>query len=370
MKTQLVKMLLTLVGLSLVTGCTPVGFNQMASPSMATSITPDPDVIVPPPVVPPPVVVVPPVVPPPVVPPPVVPPPVVPPPVVVNPPVPQAPSVSKGLCAADSSTKLLSCMNCIVPVTPQVMQFSKKGQALLDIMTMGCQVANKSDPAGYVPPTRAELLRRLNRLSPTMYPDTPMTAVQISTINDLLSSPAAEKDMWGGIWQSGVKPTTTAFETYFGLETSEARYAFCYAGAASGTSEGISGTFNRYNSTPLHSKAWVDCQYGNDSFNCKENAAYQAANDYRGQLRTAMNESINNPYVAPNPTLGKNCEWERFDGLNDSRADAQITMWLVNGFTVGGEVISAIASENMCSTIKGPISGVTGKVSLAAYRCK
>ncbi|CAN5590292.1 hypothetical protein BH10BDE1_BH10BDE1_34810 [soil metagenome] len=353
MKTQSVKMLLTLVGLSLVTGCTPVEFKQMASESIATSITPDPDVIIPPPVVPPPVVVVPP--------------PVVPPPVVV---VPPAPSMSKGACAADSSTKLLSCMNCLVPATPQDPQFSKKGKAFLDIMTMGCQVLNKSDPAGYVPPTRAELLRRLNRLSPTIYPDTPMTEIQVSTINDLLTSAAAEKDMWGWLWQSGVKPTTTAFETYFGLETVEARYTFCYASASNGTPEGTSATFGRNSWGPVHSKAWFDCQYGNDPYNCKENAAYQAANVYRDQLRKGMNESINNPYVAPNPTLGKSCEWEKFDGLNDSRADAQITMWLINGFTVAGEVTSAIASENMCAPIKGPVSGVTGKISLAAYRCK
>jgi hypothetical protein len=345
MKTQSVKILLTFVGLGLSTGCTPVEFKQLASESIAASPSqPEPEIVV---VTPPPV------------------------PTPAPTPVVVAPIVSKGACAADSSTKLLSCMNCLVPVTPPAPpQFSKKGQALLDIMTAACQVTNKSDPAGYTPPPRAELLRRLNKLSPTLYPDSNMTAIQTSTINQLLSSPAAMKDMWGGLWQSGVTPTTTAFETYFGLETIEARYALCYASPANGTSEGTSSSFNRYNSTPLHSKAWIDCQYNSDWYNCKENAEYQAANVFRNQLRNAMNESINSPYVAPNPTAGKVCEWEKFEGLNDSRAEAQITTWVAGGFTVGAEVTSSIPSENMCLQVKAPLSGITGKVSLAAYRCK
>ncbi len=349
MKTQIVRTGLTLAGLQLVLACSPVEFRQIASESITRSVTPQPDLVITPEPQP-------------------SPPPILPVPV---PPAPPAPVVTKGACADDSSTRLLSCMNCLVPLPPPLPpQFSKKGQALLDIMTASCQVKNKSDPTGYVPPSRAELLGRLNRLSPSLYPDTPMTALQISTVDSLLTNPKAVKDMFGGIFYSGVTPQTVAFETYFGIETIEARYTFCYASAANGTAEGISSTFNRFNSTPLHSKAWIDCQYGSDPSNCRENAAYQAGNVYRNQLRTSMNESINRPYIAPKPIPIAKCDWEKFEGLYDERADRQIQVWLASGYKIGGEVTASTPAQNMCAEIKAPVAGVTGKISMAAYRCQ
>jgi len=199
----------------------------------------------------------------------------------------------------------------------------------------------------------------MNRLSPTLYPDTTMTAQQISTINSLLSSASALQSMFGGIYYSGVTAPTIAFETYFGLETIEARYAFCY-----GTGEGASNTFNRFNTTELHSKAWVDCQYGPDPFSCRENAAYTAANTYRTQLRRGLNESINNPYTPPASSIPKTCDWEKYEGQYDNVANEQVKTWLANGFKVGAEL------STMCTTVTAPITGVTGKVTLAAYRCK
>lgn len=374
MGTHTGKILLALAGLGLSTGCAPVEFNQMKANTPAIqTITPDPDIVFPDPDIPlpspTPVVVVPtptPVPPTPTPVPPTPPPTPAPTPVVVVPtPTPVPPPVlSKGMCAADSSTRLLSCMNCIVPqLPPPPPQFSQKGQALLDILTNACQVRNGSDPAGYVPPSRAELLRRLNRLSPTLYPDSPMTTQQQATIGSLLSSPAAVQSMFGGIWYSGVTAPTIAFETYFGIEVIEARYAFCYSPTGG---EGTSVSFNRFNTTPLHSKAWVDCQYGPDPFNCRENAAYTSANGYRTQLRTAMNESIRSPYTAPPAGAAKTCEWEKFDGLYSAAAVTQINTWIAGGYTIGAD----IPSRNMCAQVTAPLSGVTGQVSMAAYRCK
>ena len=357
MRTHIGKILLAVAGLGLLAGCSPVEFNQLkTSAPIVQTVTPDPDVILPDPDIPVPSPTPVPTPAPTPAPTPVV---VVPTPTPVPPPV-----LSKGMCAPDSSTRLLSCMNCIVPqLPPPPPQFSQKGQALLDILTNACQVRNGSDPAGYVPPSRAELLRRLNRLSPTLYPDSPMTAQQQATIGSLLSSPAAVQSMFGGIWYSGVTAPTIAFETYFGIEVIEARYAFCYSPTGG---DGTSVSFNRANTTPLHSKAWVDCQYGPDPFSCRENAAYTAANGYRTQLRTAMNESIRNPYSAPSPGAAKTCEWEKFDGLYNTLAVNQINSWVAAGFTIGAD----IASQNMCAQVTGPLSGVTGQVSMAAYRCK
>lgn len=274
-------------------------------------------------------------------------------------PVPPAATFNRGACAADSSTRLLSCMNCEIPPVVVEPQFSRKGQALFDIMTNGCQIRNASDPVGYQPPSRAELLRRLNRLSPTLYPDSPMTAQQVATIHALQNDPAALNKFFGGIWYSGVTAPTIAFETYFGIETIEARYALCY-----GNGEGASVTFNRFNSTLLRSKQWVDCQYGPDPFNCPERPEYVVANTYRTQLRRAMNESINNPYVAPSSQRPQTCDWEKYEGPYDNVADTHIRNWLANGFKVGAE------HSMMCSVVTAPLTGISGNVSLAAYRCR
>ena len=349
MRTQFGKLLLAAAGLGLVTGCNPVEFNHLkrATPS-AQNIAPDPDVIPDPDIPLPTPTPVPTPAPTPA-----------PTPVPPTPPPTPVAVMTKGACAADSSTRLLSCMNCEVPAVVVEPQFSQKGQALYEIMANGCQVRNASDPAGYQPPSRAELMRRLNRLSPTLYPDTPMTAQQTATIRSLLTNPAALQSMFGGIWQSGVTAPTVAFETYFGIETIEARYALCY-----GNGEGASATFNRFNTSELHSKAWVDCQYGPDPFSCRENAEYRAANTYRTQLRQAMNESISNPYTPPPSQTPKSCEWEKYEGLYDNTANEQVKSWLASGFKVGAEL------STMCTAVTAPITGVTGKVTMAAYRCK
>lgn len=267
--------------------------------------------------------------------------------------------LSKGACAADSSTRLISCMTCDIPPIVIVPQFSRKGQALYDIMATGCQVRNQSDPVGYQPPSSVELMRRLNRLSPTLYPDSTMTELQRVVVNSLLTNPQTLQSFFGGVWYSGVTPATTAFETYFGLETVEARYALCY-----GSGEGISSTFSRFNTTELHSKEWFDCQYSGTSFNCRERPEYVVANTYRTQLRRAMNESINNPYFAPPDEAAKVCDWEKYEGDYDSAAKAQLLSWLATGFKVGAE------DSTMCSVITSPPPMLSGKVILAAYRCK
>lgn len=323
-------------------GCSPVEFSGMQSNSpIATSLNPETPTAT---------GVVPPIS------------------VIETPVTPNAPILSKGTCAPDSSTKLLSCMNCVVPhLPPSVPQFSKKGEALFEIMTAGCQVRNGSDPAGYAPPPRAELLRRLNRLSPTLYPDSPMTNIQVSTISSLMTDPAALKKMFGGIFYSGVNATTTAFETYFGIETIEARYAFCYAGGTSGSDEGTSATFNRFNSTPMLSKAYIDCTYSRDPASCQEGTDYITSNTYRRQLRNAMNESISHPYVAPTAGAQQTCAWEKFQGKTGNLANQQVKIWLAGGFTIGGD----IPSQKMCAQITQPLAGILNDtpITMAAYRC-
>ena len=185
-------------------------------------VEPPPVVVEPPPVEPPPVVVVPPVEPPPVVVPPVEPP-----PVVVEPPPPVQPplNMKAGTCAVGTGEKILSCLNCAskapIPAPPIL---SRKAQELLDIMTVGCAIHNKSDLPGYVAPTHDELLKRVIQCSPTAYQDTAFQSTQAWTIDRLLHNRSAQQHAFGGLYYNSA---TTDFETYFGLDIGEARYTFC-----------------------------------------------------------------------------------------------------------------------------------------------
>ncbi len=340
MKIRALKSVLLMAFALVSTACNPVGFDKFKSDSPITAGI-DP-VIFPPDVEPP-----------------------VPP---VFPPGPNGPTLSKGVCAADSSTQLLSCMSCIVPPVPVTSQFSKKGEAFFEIMNATCKIPNGSDPVGYVPPTRAELLYRMNRLSPTLYPDTPMTPLQVSVVNALRTDLATQKKFFGGIFYSGVTEPTIAFETYFGIESREARYSFCYADDGDTTVGIFDVVFTRHNSTGLPSKKYLDCWYNTgDWYNCKETPAYVDANLYRNQLRRAMTESIVNPYTGSPAGVQQTCSWEKFEGMNGAAAAAQVKSWLAGGFTIGAD----IASRRMCSQITAPLeASLDSLVTMAAYRCK
>jgi hypothetical protein len=280
----------------------------------------------------------------------------------VTPPAPKPqPILSNGACAADSSTALTSCQKCNVPLNPPAApQFSQKGQSLIDVMSIACSVPNKSAPKNYVAPTKAELIQRLNRLSPTFYPDSVMSAFQVSTIEGLKTNPALQQKMFGGLWYQ--PPYSDAFETYFGLEVGEVVYQLCY--------QNNSGTFTAYNTTLLQSKQMIDCQYGPDPFSCKETQAYIDGNVYRNQLRAGMIESIQNPYVAPKPTPSKTCAWEKFEGLYELGGAEQIGKWLVSSQKISMEVTGVGGKCMMVSALPTGSQIPQGDVILSAYVCK
>jgi hypothetical protein len=354
-----------------------IAVEQQQSLSEPTPIPPDPvdpPVVQPPPPEPPPVVVSPPepppvVVPPPepppvvtppppvVVPPPVVippPPPVVPPPVVIPPPVQKA-----GACANDSSTQLLSCLKCEVPMNPPVpAQFSEKGQSLIDVMSIGCSIPNKSAPKNYVPPTKEQLIARLSRLSPTFYPDSPMSPEQKSVIEGLKNDPVLQKKMFGGLWYQ--PPYSDHYETYFGVSVAEMVYQVCYQSPAS--------NFTPYEGSEIHSKAYMDCM--NSSFSCKEKPEYVKANAYRKQLRQGMRESISNPYVAPPPTPAKKCKWESFEGNYEQGAEEVLARWLVSGYKVGIETATLAGKCEMLTSLPTGANKPRGEVKMSGYVCQ
>jgi hypothetical protein len=335
-------------------------------------VTPTPPVVTPPAPPTPPVVVVPPTPVPPVVTPtpPVITPPAPPkPPVVVLPPTPTpnpappiaTPILKAGACASDSSTRLLSCLTCNVPVNPPAPpQFSDKGRAFIEIMSTGCSVPNKSAPKNYVPPTREELYARFNRLSPIFYPDSAMNAGQKSVVSGLLTDANLQKKVFGGLWYQ--PPYSDYFETYFGISVGEVVNYVCYKNNGS--------TFNLNGAIALQSKQYMDCLYSENSFNCKESPDYVVANKYREQLRLAMIESISRPYVPPTPTPAKKCAWESFEGDYDFGGEKTLSTWLKGGYKVGIEIGTlAGRCESVTSLPTGSMKP-RGLVKMAGYVCK
>lgn len=292
---------------------------------------------------------------PPVTPPVVVPPPVTPPPVIKPMPIQKA-----GTCASDSSTTLLSCLRCEIPVNPPPPpQFSEKGQSFIDIMAIGCSVSNRSAPKDYVAPSREELITRLNRLSPSLYPDSVKSSQQQQVIHSLLNDPSTQQRVFGGTWYQ--PPYSTAFETYFGVSVGEAVYNICY--------NSTNSTFTPNNSSEVHSKEYLDCTYtvGNG---CREKAEYVQANHYRNQLRQAMKESVRNPYVKPQPTPAKKCYWESFSGNYEDGAEKVLRKWLKAGYKVGIEIRSLAGRCEAVTSVPVDSNIPRGDVKLSGYYCQ
>lgn len=258
---------------------------------------------------------------------------------------------SQGTCAADSSSDLTSCLKCVVPpLPPQAPQLSAKAQALLDIMTLSCEVTNKSDPSGYVAPNRATLLAKINRCSPTLYPDSTLDSGQQSVVENLRgSSDILRKKMFGKLWYN--PPYSNSFETYFGLEIREVRDLFCYQ------TGGLVG--------PLLDAGYYTAP---DPWSYKPPQEYVAANVYRTQLNNCLRESFVRPWVAPAQRTPPVCRFESISGESGLEIQEQIRSWLARGWKVSGEA----SSQGLCLSITSgeELKNVQGLVKAAAYHCE
>jgi hypothetical protein len=80
------------------------------------------------------------------------------------------PALKSGDCVGGE--QLLSCMTCDVPSIPQPPPvLSTKAQKLAEIMSKSCPIHNKSEPAGYQPPSRDEVFKRLEGCTAQVYRD-------------------------------------------------------------------------------------------------------------------------------------------------------------------------------------------------------
>ena len=225
-------------------------------------------------------------------------------------------------------------------------------------MTIGCSVSNKSAPRGYVPPTRSELLARMNRLSPSLYPDSARSEMQKNLITGLRTDPALQQRIFGGLWYH--PPMTDTFETYFGVSIGEVATSICYNSKGYTPSSGI----------PLQSSEFINCQINGDAFSCHEKPEYVKANIYRDQLLHGMKESISHPYVSPPQAPAKTCRWESFDGDYDLGGEALVARWLVSNFTVGIEIGNLGGKCEYLTALPSGASKPRGIVKMSGYVCK
>lgn len=237
--------------------------------------------------------------------------PVVVPPTPVIPPAPQM--ISKaGTCAVDQNEKILTCLDCqSTPPTPAPPLLSLKGQQLWDIMTVACSINNKSDPVGYIAPNKEELLERLIQCSPTLYPDTIYVNTQKSTIEALLANPRAQQLAFSGLYYNSA---STDFETYFGLEISEARYTFCRGQQA----------INNNGVYPIeYYNAFYDGRY------YELPPVWKKAQIIRNNLRNCMAKSLSDPNVIRPPGKpGVTCKYESVEGEMNSELIASAQKWI------------------------------------------
>ncbi|MFN8789904.1 MAG: hypothetical protein ACK5Y2_00435 [Bdellovibrionales bacterium] len=303
---------------------------------------PAPPVEPPPPVQPPAPPVEPPA--PPVEPPPPVQPP---PPVVV--PEPPALNLKSGTCGPTPGEALLSCLNCrSTPAQPAPPLLSRKAQELLTIMTAGCSVPNGSDPRGYKAPSREQILRRLVQCSPTLYPDTAFNGTQQRTVEALQKDPAAQRRAFSNLYYNSA---SYDFETYFGLEFSEARYTFCW------DRWGVS-------QNGIYPKEYYDAVIEGQPYTLP--ARWVQANRIRQTLRNCLEES----HLKPNPPQqpgqpGRSCRYESAEGEMSSRVIEKAQEWQSKGYEVFFE------GFNMCGRLNSTedLLNKTGFVKIATSIC-
>lgn len=278
---------------------------------------------------------------------------------IVEPPVEELPLRKAGVCVdQENVASCLTCSNPALPPPPPTV--STKAQKLAKIMAMSCQIYNRSYPADYVAPTEQEIRNHLLACTPDLYPETSTTAEQETTIQRLLdeTDDSLRQRMFKGLWFQ--PPYTGHFETYFGLDGSEAAYVFCMA-----TTTTLSPTLYTTEKAmaerhPGTYEAWL--------MDPAAQARYQAAQVLRSQLRSCLNKP-GQPWSTPSPApvpSAKKCDTKSFEGKYEKGGREEIQGLLLEGYKV------AIEGNNMCSQVSYvPATGdYSGKVKIVGYRCK
>lgn len=254
-----------------------------------------------------------------------------------------------GTCSFSRPETLNSCVQCAGPKPRDTEpELSEKTHQLLKIMVLSCAVKNGSDPAGYVPPTKEQILKWMNRCDAQVYPNSSPTEIEGQTVEGLLSSAEFREKIFGGLWFK--PPYSTAFETYFGLETKEARYMYCYQTGV------IKGT--------LYDITYYQDRRG-EPYRMPKN--YVQANSFREGLKSCGKLSQSEPFIPTPAEPEQACIYETLVGNAEEEMLNQTEKWLATGWTIGAEILE----KNQCLPIrkKSDLDGLSGELKIAAFRC-
>jgi len=280
-------------------------------------------------------------------------------------PIPEAEPLRKvGECVdQESVAACLKCDNPLPPPPPAPAEtVSTKAQKLAKIMSMACQIPNKSYPNNYVAPSAAQVQAKLLACSPTVYPETSMNPEQSVTMDRLLdeNDPSLRLKMFKGLWFQ--PPYTGHFETYFGLDGSEAAYVICM---------GIGHLSDELYTTE---RAYADRSEGGYEQwlrNPEAQARWRAAQKIRQQLNSCLNKPgtvTSAPPSSPTPSAPaqKKCDYKSFEGKFEKGGLEEIQSLLAAGYKV------AVEGNQMCSEISQVPSSLdfSGQVKIVGYRCK
>lgn len=261
-----------------------------------------------------------------------------------------------GDCTKES-VDVLPCLSCQITQKPIEIPLSIKGSQLLEIMDLGCQILNKSDPAGYKPPSRQSLLKFLNRADSINYPDSAATARQKVSLSKWLANDKNHlSKLFGGLWYQ--PPYSEDFETYFGLEPKEARYFFCYQDPAS--------AFSAYTIIPLYSANYSRCLFDGGPAGCRESANYIAANQYRKQLVNSLYQGIYDPYNTQELVPANKCFWESMSGHYNAEMETKLIDWKNKGYEMA---VYFETDHPRCEKLSTALIPLNAKVTVAGKLC-
>ena len=270
----------------------------------------------------------------------------------------EEPLKKSGTCVDEES--VAACLKCENPAPPPPPpSISTKAEKLAKIMSMACQIPNKSYPKNYVAPTEEEVKNHLLACSPALYPETATSKDQAVTLQKLLdeNNDSLRQKMFKGLWYQ--PPFTAHFESYFGLDGTEAAYVICM------NTSSLSGTLYTTeeamaNQTDGGYQAWLQ--------DPKAQARYQATQKIRQQLLSCFNKPAQSQPQGPlnPPPVEKTCEYQSFEGKFEKGGREEIERLLAEGFKV------AIEGNQMCSLLDHvPASGdFSGDVKIVGYRCQ
>lgn len=139
----------------------------------------------------------------------------------------KGPDHKTGVCSQEQ--KISGCLQCTgLTLPPPPPPSLTKAEKLADIMSRGCLIANDSDPKDVKIPSKQDMLARLQSCTSEIYPETSLLSIEQQTIDDLLdpANISFQNKIFKGLYYQ--PPFTDHFETYFGLETKEARQILCF----------------------------------------------------------------------------------------------------------------------------------------------